>query len=148
MALSSDGRTLAIGGPGDDGEIGAAWIFVFDGSSYQQFGDKLVGTGSVGSYAFQGKLFCFFLQGTILSYSKKILLINTSGYSVALSSDGRTLAVGGPGEGATWIFSKNGSSYQQIGDKLVSSGSFYSQQGKFFFSSYKIPFYHTLNYYC
>ncbi len=32
VSLASDGRTLAIGGPFDDGNIGATWIFVFDGS--------------------------------------------------------------------------------------------------------------------
>jgi hypothetical protein len=45
-----DVHLLPSGGPGDDGGIfgkGATWIFVFDGSSYQQFGLKLVGSGSV-----------------------------------------------------------------------------------------------------
>ncbi len=43
MALSSDGRTLAVGGPYDDDLKGATWIFVFDGTAYQQLGPKLVG---------------------------------------------------------------------------------------------------------
>ncbi len=58
LSISSDGRTLAVGGYGDDGNIGSTWIFEFDGSSYQQLGDKLVGSGSVGSFVQQGKFFC------------------------------------------------------------------------------------------
>ncbi len=56
MALSSDGRILAVGASRDDGFKGATWIFVSDGSSYQPLGSKLVGSGSVGS-SFQGKIF-------------------------------------------------------------------------------------------
>ena len=63
MALSSDGRTVAVGGYRDNNYVGATWIFVFDGSAYQQIGNKLVGSGSVGPYGSeQGKVFCFFLH--------------------------------------------------------------------------------------
>ncbi len=55
MALSSDGKTLAVGGPSDDGGKGATWIFVLNGSTFQQLGRKLVGSGSVGSFVRQGK---------------------------------------------------------------------------------------------
>ena len=50
VSLSSDGGTLAVGGPGDDYSNGATWIFVFDKSTnqYKQLGSKLVGSGSVG----------------------------------------------------------------------------------------------------
>lgn len=44
-----------------------------------------------------------------------------------LSSDGHILVVGGPydnnGVGATWVFENNGSTYQQLGRKLVGLGS-------------------------
>ena len=60
VSLSSDGLTLAVGGLGDDSGVGATWIFVFDGSAYQQLGVKLVGSGSVGPYGSgQGKVFLF-----------------------------------------------------------------------------------------
>lgn len=42
MSLSSDGSTVAIGGPGDSGGMGATWIFCFDGIIYQQLGPKLL----------------------------------------------------------------------------------------------------------
>ncbi len=61
MALSSDGNTLAVGGPYDDSGIGATWIFVFDGSDYQQMGPKLVQ-----SSARQGKMIsCIIIRTSI-----------------------------------------------------------------------------------
>lgn len=48
MSLSSDGRILASGGPVDSLAEGATWIFVYDGSTYKQLGQKLVGTGNSG----------------------------------------------------------------------------------------------------
>ncbi len=66
--------TCRFGGSGDDGGIfggiGATWIFVFDGSSYQQLGDKLVSSGSVGTSE-QGRFFVSSYK-TILSYTLKI----------------------------------------------------------------------------
>ncbi len=86
MSLSSDGNTLAVGGSAD-GSFGATWVYIRNGSTWSQQGSKLVGTGAVGS-----------------SYQ---------GYSVSLSSDGNTLAVGGcadnSGAGATWSGSIQGS---------------------------------------
>lgn len=46
MSISSNGSVLAVGGPYDNGEVGATWIFLYNGSTYQQLGQKLVGTGS------------------------------------------------------------------------------------------------------
>jgi len=103
-ALSSDGLVLAIGNSGDDGNIGAAWVFRYNGEAgeYNQVGGKLVGT-SAASY-----------QGT----------------SVSLSSNGAVLAVGGPGygSGAVWLYRYNGSTYQQVGD-IVASDEYILYQG-------------------
>ena len=72
-----------------------------------------------------------------------------SGWSVSLSSDGRTLAGGGYVDdgfkGATWIFVFDGSTnqYLQRGAKLVGSGSNSSRQGKFF--AVKNIFYYRQN---
>lgn len=55
VSLSTDGRILAVGGPYDNQSIGATWIFEFDGSSYQQRGNKLVGYDVSISGALQGK---------------------------------------------------------------------------------------------
>ncbi|AYL96470.1 MBG domain-containing protein [Mucilaginibacter celer] len=97
IALSADGNTAVIGGTDDNNGQGAAWIFVRTGDTWQQQGDKLVGTGSIGAAK----------QGT----------------SVAISADGNTVAISGPADnnnaGAGWIFTRNGSTWQQQGDKLV-----------------------------
>lgn len=47
MSLSSDGEILAVGAPFDDNDIGATSIFQYNGSTYNQLGDKLVGEGYV-----------------------------------------------------------------------------------------------------
>ena len=74
VALSADGNTAIVGGPDDNSFVGAAWVFVRDGSVWFQQGPKLVGTDSVGAVG----------QGT----------------SVALSADGNTAIVGGPDTGS------------------------------------------------
>jgi hypothetical protein len=100
VALSADGNTLAIGSKGVP-TTGATWIFTRSGSSWTQQGDKLVGTGNTGS--------------------------STQGFSVALSADGNTLAVGGTSDasntGATWIFTRSNGSWTQQGNKLVGATS-------------------------
>lgn len=55
VRLSSGGRILVFGGPFDNGQIGATWIFVYDGSTYQQVGSKLVGNDVSGVESWQRK---------------------------------------------------------------------------------------------
>ena len=103
VALSADGNTLAVGGMWDNnGNTGATWIFTRSGTTWTQQGNKLVGTGSVGTQIFQGA-------------------------SVSLSADGNTLAVGGyndnSNKGATWIFTRSGTTWSQQGSKLFGTGS-------------------------
>jgi len=99
VALSADGNTAIVGGPGDDGVIGAVWVFTRDGNGvWTQQGNKLVGTDVVGTPQ-QGK-------------------------SVALSADGNTAVVGGPFDngniGAAWVFTRNGAGvWTQQGNKLI-----------------------------
>jgi hypothetical protein len=102
VALSDDGTTLAVGGRNDNGGIGAAWIFTRDvAGTWTQQGAKLVGTGYTGT--------------------------PNMGYFVALSADGNTLAVGGPNDntniGATWVFSRSGSTWSQQGSLLIGSSA-------------------------
>ena len=82
VSLSSDGNILAVGGNNTDMYIGATWIFTRSAGTWTQVGNKLVGTGYVGTPD----------QGT----------------SVSLSGDGLYLAVGGDTDntsiGATWVF--------------------------------------------
>jgi len=86
VALSADGTTAIVGGPGDDSGAGAAWVCTRSGVVFSQSGTKLVGTGAT-TKARQGS-------------------------SVALSADGNTAVVGGPGDnsgaGAAWVFARSG----------------------------------------
>lgn len=101
VSLSSDGTLLAIGGPGDNGSIGATWIFAYSNGTWAQV-NKLIGNDYIGS-SFQGN-------------------------SVSLSGDGNILAVGGNQDdsniGATWIFSKQGNSWTNnpLQVKLIGTG--------------------------
>jgi uncharacterized protein (TIGR03437 family) len=99
VALSADGNTALIGGYGDNNNIGAAWVFTRSGGVWTEQA-KLVGSGVVGSYAFQG-------------------------IQVALSGDGNTAIVGGTGDaastGAAWVFTRSGTVWTQQA-KLVGTG--------------------------
>ncbi|MGP0101822.1 MAG: hypothetical protein ACLPUT_09425, partial [Solirubrobacteraceae bacterium] len=100
VALSADGDTALIGGAGDDGHTGAAWVFTRTGSTWTQQGGKLAGSGEVGPGWF--------------------------GRSVALSADGDTALVGAFDDdvyqGAAWVFTRSGSTWTQQGGKLVGGG--------------------------
>jgi hypothetical protein len=104
VALSGDGNTAFVGGPTDNGNVGAAWVFTRSGGVWTQQGNKLVGTGAAPSPS--GNVY--------------------QGYSVALSADGNTAIVGGPsdnGVGAAWVFVRsNKGLWTQQGSKLVGTG--------------------------
>jgi uncharacterized protein YdbL (DUF1318 family) len=95
IALSSDGNTAVVGGPGDNAFAGAAWVYTRSDGVWTQQGAKLVVTGGVGNAE--------------------------QGYSVALSSDGNTAIVGGPTDnanaGAAWVFTRSGGVWTQQGNK-------------------------------
>ncbi len=109
VALSQDGNTLAVGGPGSADNLAFVWIFVRVGSTWSQQSSLLHGTGATAPIQ--------------------------QGNSVALSADGNTLAFGGPsdngGIGATWVFTRSGSTWTQQGLKLVGSGAFPGDQQGF-----------------
>ena len=102
MALSADGDTALVGGPGDSGAgwSGAAWVFSRSGSTWTQQGEKLTGGGEEGAGKF--------------------------GYSVALSANGNTAMMGGRGDnstnGAAWVFARSGATWTQQGEKLTGTG--------------------------
>ena len=109
VALSFDGNTALVGGPADDGGVGAVWVFTrANDGSWSQQGPKLVGNNSLGAAS----------QGT----------------SVALDDDGNTAVIGGPGDnnkdGAAWVFTRLGGQWNQLGDLLSgSNASSMAQQG-------------------
>jgi hypothetical protein len=100
-ALSADGNTALIGGPGDNEFQGAAWIFTRagSGSKWGEPGTKLTGGGETQNAA--GRF----------------------GFSVALSGDGSTALVGARrdenGKGAAWLFTRSGGTWTEQGPKLV-----------------------------
>jgi hypothetical protein len=49
-ALSADGNTAIVGGPGDNSRVGAAWVFVRSNGVWTQQGNKLVGTSRFPSF--------------------------------------------------------------------------------------------------
>jgi hypothetical protein len=101
VTLSADGDTALVGGPADNGNAGAAWVFTRSGSTWAQQGAKLTGTGEVG----QGEF----------------------GRSVALADDGNTALIGGWGDngnaGAAWAFTRSVSTWTQQGEKLTGTGA-------------------------
>jgi hypothetical protein len=111
VALSADGNTAIVGGWSDNSKTGAAWVFTRRGGVWTQQGNKLVGVGAVGGAR--------------------------QGVSVALSADGNTAIVGGPGDnpwdqsvpfglgaaGAAWVFTRSGGVWTQQGNKLVGVGA-------------------------
>jgi hypothetical protein len=102
VALSADGNTAILGGPDDNSDAGAAWVYTRSGSTWTQQGSKLFGSGSVGAAE--------------------------QGYSVALSADGNTAILGGFADngnaGAMWVFTRSsGGVWTQQGSKLIGSGA-------------------------
>jgi hypothetical protein len=103
VAISADGNTAIVGGPGDSLDAGAAWVFTRSGQVWSQQGSKMVGTGAAGTAQ--------------------------QGWSVAISGDGNTAIVGGPTDdydaddsafvGAAWVYTRSGGAWTQQGSKLV-----------------------------
>ena len=99
VAISTDGSTIVAGGYGDNNYTGAVFVFTKIAASWTQQGSKLVGTSSSSSTAM------------------------TQGFSVAISSDGNTLAFGGSADnnnvGAAWAFTRSGTTWTQQSSKLI-----------------------------
>jgi hypothetical protein len=105
VALSADGDTLIIGRAGDNGGVGAAWVFTRSGALWSQQGEKLVGTGVVPRP--EVNLAC--------------------SISVAISGDGDTAILGRSQDdentGAAWVFTRSAGVWAQQAEKLVANGA-------------------------
>jgi hypothetical protein len=156
VAISAEGNTVAVGGPLDNTSAGAVWIFTRSSGVWSQQGNKLTGTGAAGN-AQQGSALSLSASGDILAVGgpadnmfggatwiftrsagtwtqEGSKLVGTGmvgqarqGGSVAISSDGTTLIVGGNNDmnrrGAAWIFTRDsGGTWSQQGAKLVGTG--------------------------
>jgi len=98
VAVSGDGNTALVGGFQDNNFTGAVWTFTRSGSTWTQQGSKLAG-------------------GTLAYF----------GWSVALSSDGKTAIVGAPYSnyfgGGAWVYTLSGGVWTQQGSVLVGTGA-------------------------
>lgn len=103
VAVSDDGSTVLVGGPGDDKRAvvgvtgrGAVWTFVRSGNRWVQQGKKITTPSSAGRGNF--------------------------GWSVAISGDGSTALVGSPSSsddnGAAWLYRRSGSKWARVGTRI------------------------------
>jgi uncharacterized protein (TIGR03437 family) len=159
VALSADGNTAILGGPGDNNNAGAAFVFTRNGGVWTQQA-KLPGTANAGlgsSVALSadgntavvgasldnnktGSVWVF--TRTNGQWTQQTTLVGSNpaasrylGQSAAITADGNTIVVGGPGGlpaqlvrnpsvGATWVFTRtNGVWTQQQVPELVGSGT-------------------------
>ena len=116
VSISADGNTAIVGGIENytNSASGAAWIFTRNAGVWTQQGNKLVGSGSIGSYPYEGS-------------------------SVSLSYSGDTAVIGGKNDnndniinesfGAAWIFTRSGGVWSQLGNKLVDTNAYQANQG-------------------
>jgi hypothetical protein len=99
--LSADGNTAIVGGFYDNSFVGAAWVWTRKNGEWTQQGNKLVGSGAIGT--------------------------SSQGNSVDLSADGNTAIIGGSldngGKGASWVWTRSNGIWTQQGSKLVSSST-------------------------
>ncbi len=98
-ALSADGNIAMLGGPADNGNQGAVWVFTRNGTTWSQAGSKITETGNTGAAGF--------------------------GKSIALTADAKIAAIGGYQDntniGATWIYKRVNNVYTQMGGKINSA---------------------------
>ncbi|MEA2209629.1 MAG: hypothetical protein QOF54_2106, partial [Solirubrobacteraceae bacterium] len=97
VALSGDGTTALVAGPGDAEYAGAVWVFSAAGGAWAQRPGKLTAPGAAAADHF--------------------------GRGLALSRDGSTALIGAPGaegrQGAVWAFVRSGADFAQQGPKLL-----------------------------
>ncbi len=102
VAISGDGNTAFSGGQGDNGGIGAVWVFKRSGGIWSQDGPKLVGLGGTGD--------------------------GGQGLSLSASADASTFIEGAEYDnsstGAAWVFSLNQTTFKilSVSDIPVDQG--------------------------
>ena len=153
VSLSADGNTLAIGGKQNNSDIGATWVYTRTGDvwkkQYKIIPDDNIGpnfgrsvslsangnTLAIGSTGNEinsdiGATWVYIRSGVTWTKQYKIIpaigdyIGNPNfGWSVSLSADGNTLAIGGPeydssGKGSTWVYTRSGGSWTTTQPKI------------------------------
>ena len=153
VALSGNGQTAVVGGSNDNQAAGAVWVFVRSGTTWREESSKLTASGeskfgffgcsvalssdgdtllvgACSNSANQGAAWLFTRTGSTWRQGPKLTAEGGSqrglfGLSVALSSNGATALIGGPGsdrgDGGAWVFSRSTSTWLQQGSKLTAS---------------------------
>ena len=172
VALSSDGNTLAIGANFDDNtggtDAGSVYVFTRSGSTWTQqtrlqasdaaasdrFGHSVAlssdgNTLAIGAHVDDntggtdaGSVYVFTRSGSTWTQQTRLqasdaLANDNFGYSVALSSDGNTLAIGavvddnsgGSDAGSVYVFTRSGSTWTQQGRLQASDAAASDQFG-------------------
>jgi hypothetical protein len=152
IAISADGGTAIIGGFRDNNETGAAWVFTCSNGVWTQQGQKLVGSqctqtsqfgfsvaissdgntavfgspeeGGVGSaYIFTRSNGVWTQQGSkLVGVGSDTYNRDSQGRAVAISADGNTVVISGPGDVAVWVFTRSNGVWSQQGTKLRGTG--------------------------
>ena len=162
VALSADGNTAVIGGPYDNAlsggfalpSGGAIWVFTRTGGVWSQQGPKLVGSGNITEFTYQGSAVAVSADGNTLiavgtntygsawvftrtnntwtqhGFALVLTDIRTGFYAednaVALSADGNTALIGGEGDnnnvGAAFAFNQSNGEFLQTSGKIVAPG--------------------------
>ena len=152
IALSNTGNTLAIGAPNYNSNEGQVWVYTRSGSTWSvedeltvtgiggsrfgvsvdlsNDGDTLV-AGAVFDDSLTGAAWVFTRTGSTWNSPTKLLGTGVStgeefGYSVGISGDGYTLAIGArtynSAAGALFVFTRSGPSSWNVPIKLEGSG--------------------------
>jgi hypothetical protein len=146
VALSADSSIAIVGGPDNNSDAGAAWVFSLGGNVKLPLGSGAAGAafqgfsvvlsadgntaivGGPGDDSYAGAAWVFIQSGGVWSQQGSKLVgsggvgASQQGYSIALSADGNTAIVGGPVDsvfGAVWVFTRSGGVWSQQGSKLV-----------------------------
>jgi hypothetical protein len=160
IAISSNGNTMAVGGPHDANDTGAVWVYRRSGSLWLQ--EMIVASDAIGA-AWQGTAVALSADASLLAvggpfddadlgavwlysyasgWTQQIKLLPTGqvgapqlGWCIAMTPDGNTIAVGGPLDnasiGAVWIFVQSAPGVWTQEAKLVGSACIggFCQQG-------------------
>ncbi len=151
VSLSGDGNTAIVGGPNDDNNAGAAWVYTRSGGVWTQQaklvvtdehprgdeagrsvslsgdGDTAIVGGGDAAWVYTRSGGVWTQQAKLVGTGAVVPFDASQGWSVSLSGDGNTAIVGGPFDnlnaGAVWVFTRSGGVWTQQGPKLVGAGA-------------------------